>query len=1191
MVALAEHGTRSVSVLAVRELIHNLIAGHNVPKSIRRFNCQFGIHENRVFINATTNKIALVCMDTDIVIQPQLCTSVGVIFIDTAIHIVKVMSKGICDGLTLQFRAVVATNVFQIWFALEIEVLSTKIHRVRCGFDMQACGNTPLRICAVDVERLTIQHRILNRSDIVNGDVGSKLTERRTGVLGFDCVNNLLHYRTVICIDVVSGFDDICPVFVVFGGQSVSAICIPVDIDGGNDRLIVGGFRIQVVLESPLQYRGKNTVSRFRQFTGGECDSRCINGHVLIGNQRVIRTTSAGIPVIYLVLRCLNRPVILTKIASRIALAVMLLHHQCTGFQHSCGNERCIDLQQAITGSIESCVVSIADCAVGVLDLGSLFVKAIACNDTEIISGPVVICRVQSKGDSSVFLSTLLVSETIRTPEISRQPFVVMNHTCGLFPLCEGIDRMCFNVNLVYLTIIYGIQCISTAECDGCGKSLPIVIIGVFVLNIVAVALVIKALPVICFKHEGCFVLSHNTLIRCLRHGHGALFDLNDTGSFRSDYAGVDGGISFALNLVVCTKLNSVSCICQHLQLYIHGTVRVIVYTIITVMEYRRFDDTCYGTVFGSELTVMTNLDPVAQSIIGITQVNHAVIPCYGFIADGLIVDDTGTFENLSGLAFPVTVVLNRCCFDCQQFQRNRFAVVPEMRRNLCNDRTVFSDFVASLIIYAGTKNRLTAYIDTGQVRNTILVYVVDYTAEIVAFLQQRSVVLVPDMNGISLVNLTIVEQLCVAQLAVDTSDTGGTNGRRAVTAVFKDSVPTFQSVSTKVPVVAVSGTVCTQITGGVIEQSTVFGDFYIEVFAVPVTCEVLDGLPSRGIKAQLRQVEVFHQFVAIAQRIPVAATVSESCQNLLGVCCIDTMNEVRHLLVGLVSGTDFTLLALRNPHQSVDAKLHLFGCCSIQLMATNRFNRQVTNLVHNKVAGTSQIEVVGAAASIDGRLIQLTKASICKIGCAAVVLNPDIVECDLTITVCQGGRNCLPNTELIRPVSRCTVFDVGINHRLFVRESAIRADTKATTTVDCRLQERSMRTTGRHDSGRHSQRVNNPAEILFIACGVIAGTDEGVGIVFAHQSIHVPVAAADSPAVYIVIAGSCIVRVNLSFVIDVVRITCATTVCIEPGTGIGVHGIVTNTKAVTITDIVLQSIICFTRQIRFRVVASAIIY
>ena len=1186
MVTLVKHSTRSVSVLAIRELIHNLIAGHNVPKSIRRFNCQFGIHENRVLINAATNKIALVCMDTDIVIQPQLCTSVGVIFIDTAVHIVKVMSKGICDGLTLQFRAVVAANVFQIRLALEIEVLSTEVHRVRCGFNVQARGNAPLSICTVDVKRLTIQHRILNGFDIINGDVGGELAERRTGMLSFDCVHDLLHHRTVICIDVVSGFDDICPVFVVFGSQTVTVVSVPVDIDGVDDGLIIGRFRIQVVLEAPLQYRDKDTVSGFCQFAGRECDSRCINGHVLIRNQRVIRITSAGIPVIYLVLRCLNRPVILTKIASRIALAVMLLHHQCTGFQHSCGNERRIDLQQAITGSVESCVVSIASCAVGVLDLGSLFVKTIACNDTEIISGPVVICRVQGKGDSSVFLSTLLVSETIRTPEIGRQPFVVMNHTCGLFPLCEGIDRMCFNVNLVYLTIIYGIQCISTAECDGCGKSLPIVIIGVFVLNIVAVALIIKALPVICFKYEGGFVLSHNTLIRCLRHGHGALFDLDDTGSFRSDYAGVDGGISLTLNLVVCTKLNSVSCICQHLQLYIHGTVRVIVYTIIAVVEYRRFDDACYGTVFGSELTVMTNLDPVAQSITGIAQVNHAVIPCYGFIADGLIVDDTGTFENLGGLAFPVTVVLNRCCFDCQQFQRNRFAVVPEMRRNLCNDRTVFGDLIASLVIYAGTKNRFAAYVNTGKVRNTILVYVVDYAAEVVAFLQQRSVVLVPDMNGISLVNLTIIEQLCVAQLAVDTSDTGGTNGRRAVTAVLKDSVPAFQSISTKVPVVAVSGTVCTQITGGVIEQSTVFGNFYIEVFAVPVTCEVLDGLPSRGIKAQLRQVEVFHQFVAIAQRIPVAAAVGESRQNLLGVCRIDTMDEVRHLLVGLVSGTDFTLLALRNPHQGVDAKTHFIVRCVVDL--TTASNRKVTNLVHNKVAGTSQIEVVSAATPINGGLVQLAKSCICKVRCTTIILNPDIVECDLTITVRQSGRNRLSYTELIRPVGRRTMFDIGINHSLFIGVSAVCTDTKTTATVDCCLQKWAMRTTGRHNSGRYSQRVNNPAEIRFIACRVVAGTNEGIGIVFAHKSVHIPVTTADFPAVYIVIAGSCIVRVNFSFVINVVGVATAAAMCIEPGTGIGVHGIVTDTKAVAVTNIAFQGIISFARQVRFRKIASS---
>ena len=48
-------------------------------------------------------------------------------------------------------------------------MLSTEVHRVRCGFNVQARGNAPLSICTVDVKRLTIQHRILNRFDIING--------------------------------------------------------------------------------------------------------------------------------------------------------------------------------------------------------------------------------------------------------------------------------------------------------------------------------------------------------------------------------------------------------------------------------------------------------------------------------------------------------------------------------------------------------------------------------------------------------------------------------------------------------------------------------------------------------------------------------------------------------------------------------------------------------------------------------------------------------------------------------------------------------------------------------------------------------------------------------------------------------------------------------------------------------------
>ena len=244
--------------------------------------------------------------------------------------------------------------------------------------------------------------------------------------------------------------------------------------------------------------------------------------------------------------------------------------------------------------------------------------------------------------------------------------------------------------------------------------------------------------------------------------------------------------------------------------------------------------------------------------------------------------------------------------------------------------------------------------------------------------------------------------------------------------------------------------------------------------------------------------------------------------------------------------------------------------------------------MVHNKVSGTSQIEVICAAASIDGRLIQLTKTSIGEVRSTAIILDPDIIESNLSIGVRQSGRNCLSNTEFIRPVGRRTMFDIGIHHGFFVGITAIGADTKTTATVDGGFQEWAMRATGRHDGGRNRQGVHNPAEILFVTCGVVAGTNESIGIVFAHQSVHVPVATADSPAVYTVIAGCGVVRVNLSFVIDVVRITGTAAVCIEPGTGIGIHGIMTDSKAITVTNKVLQCIISFAGYVRFTVVVRA---
>ena len=350
----------------------------------------------------------------------------------------------------------------------------------------------------------------------------------------------------------------------------------------------------------------------------------------------------------------------------------------------------------------------------------------------------------------------------------------------------------------------------------------------------------------------------------------------------------------------------------QHGKLYINRAVRVVIDTIVAVMEDGRSDDATDRTVRGGK-SLIGNLRPVCNNITRIAQVDDTIVPSHSAVADRLVVDDTGALQDFGGLTFPVLVVLDRRCFNLQQFQRNRLAVVPEMRRNLCNDRTVLCDLIAVLIIDAGTHNRGAALINTGQVGDAILVNIVDYAAKVIAFLQQFKVILVADMDGIAFVNLSIIEQLGVAQLTVDTGNTGGANRRSATAAVFEDRVPTVFLVRTKVPVVAVTGTISTESAGLVVEQSCITRHFHIEILRV--TCEVLDGFPVSGVEAQLLEVQVLHQLIAIVQRIPVAAAIGESRQNLLCVCRVDAVDEVRHLLVALVSGTDFTLFTLRNPH------------------------------------------------------------------------------------------------------------------------------------------------------------------------------------------------------------------------------------------------------------------------------------
>ena len=444
-------------------------------------------------------------------------------------------------------------------------------------------------------------------------------------------------------------------------------------------------------------------------------------------------------------------------------------------------------------------------------------------------------------------------------------------------------------------------------------------------------------------------------------------------------------------------------------------------------------------------------------------------------------------------------------------------------------------------------------------------------------------------MNGISLVNLSIIEQLGVAQLTVDTGNTGGANRRSATAAVFEDRVPTVFLVRTKVPVVAVTGTISTESAGLVVEQSCITRHFHIEILRVPVTGEVLDWFPVGGVEAQLLEVQVLHQLIAIAQRIPVAAAVGESRQNLLGVCRIDTMDEVRHLLVTLVSGTDFALLALRNPHQGIDAQLHFLRRCFI--LATNAFKGKVTNLVHDKVAGTCKVEVVRTLATVNGGFVQFAQAYIGEIRCTTAILYPNIIECNLTVTMRQCSGNRISLIELVRPVGRRTVFDVGVCHSLLIGIAAIRADVQAAATINGGFCERTMRAAGRHDSGRNRQRVDNPTKILFITGGIVSGANEGVGVVLTHQGVHVPVTGVDLVAAERIITSSRIIRVNILLGVFNVRIAGTAAVSVEVSTRIRVHGVVTNSKTIAIANEILQGIVGFAGKVGLTVVAGAPIY
>ena len=1026
--------------------------------------------------------------------------------------------------------------------------------------------------------------------NVIDRDIGFQVSavrnvaERLTCVFGFKLINQLRKFR--ICIDFITSLDDVLEILIVLCGQAnaiIIVIRITIDIDGINDRSVFLRIALQIVLESPCDHGSQQTISRFRQYTGRERDFCRVYRDVLIRNQRintVFRTTSC-VPSVDGRLRILFGPVVLTEISRCIIFVVMFLHHQCLTIHWRSNNGRSIDDQLAITGYIIPGVVLITVCGCCVFSLGAFRIIAIIDNKTEIVVVPDILGSIQMQSDRRVFLRALLVCEPVRTPETARQPSAVVLHVFEA--LFEGIDGLGIQRITHNFTVINSVQNIVTTERRRiCHIDPCIRIRWSRILDLIAVSTVTDTFPVIGFEYERCSVLRHNAYVRRLRHVHWAFFDADDTFSVLHNDIRVDCGINIPFDLVVSTQLDPVSGIRQHRQLHIDRRMRNRTVAIFTRMENRHSDNASHGAIFRHERGAgFADLDPVADRSAGFL-IDNAIIPGRLVCIDGLVIDDTTASQDLIGRTFPILVVLDRRGLDFKKFQRNGFAIVPEMRRNLGNDRTILRYFVAVLIIHTRAHDCACASIDTRQVRDNVLVNVVHNAGEIVSRLQQILVIFVPDMNGISFVVDAVIEQLCIAQFAVYTSNTGRADQR--ITSIrLEDVHDTILTGRAQVPTIGVAGAVFTASTGRVLKQGAVTRNGNVIILRVPVTREVLDRFP--GTEPKGFQVEVFHQFVAIIQRIPEAATILQGGEDLLGIHAVDTMHEMRGLLIVLVCSTDFTLLTLRDPHQCVDTQFHLFSGSIVDSVASRSSNRQVTDLVHNEVAGTGQVEVIRTLAILYNRFIQFAETGVGEIGSAAAVVYPDITKCDLTVAVCQRGRNGLSNTELIRPVRWSAMLDVRIDHRIFIGIAAIVLDMECTATIDGRLEERTMRTARRHNSGRNRQRIDDPAEIFFVFCAIVTTSNEGVGVVLAHQGVHVPVTARNFPAVNSIVASGSIVGVDIVFVIDVVGIPTSAAMRIKPCACIGVHRIVTDTESIAVADIVFQSVICLARQIRFRIV------
>ena len=470
-------------------------------------------------------------------------------------------------------------------------------------------------------------------------------------------------------------------------------------------------------------------------------------------------------------------------------------------------------------------------------------------------------------------------------------------------------------------------------------------------------------------------------------------------------------------------------------------------------------------------------------------------------------------------------------------------AVIPEMIRNIHDNHTVLNHAMTT-----GVDDLSTLHTGTGYIGDNILAITVDNTVVVSAICRM-------DDNAVAgVIRNTIIREQSI-QIANNTGNTSDTDIGLVVEFQNGQSADSF--IAAEVPAVVAACSEHAVGVAGVIEQRlAVTGKVHMVSIGVPVTGEVLDRLPA------FRQSQVVNNLIAAVQRIPERTTSLQSRQNLHVVDRTHANNEVAVFLTVLICCTNLALLALRDVHDSV-GKQSRFTLRSGVL-------GQVTNLVHQEVAGAGEVEVAGAVPrttrcrvgnGLGGGVRVITE--LCTGDITACVIDPDRTERNLRVGVSTRCTEIRRN--IVREVRGVTILDCGLCLRVGIR---LQTNTQLVAAVhDASFTVGAVATTSRQNHGDSIGRQDS------------AGID--VTAVSAHQSVHVPVTVVNvRNRVQDIVAGRPIILIGTEtttlVVITRTGVGITSNVGIIPRTGIGVHGIVTDTHAVALAQETLDGVVGF---------------